>query len=36
LFPDQQTFKKEENRRWEITEAHWDLPIRVVDPNAAE
>jgi hypothetical protein len=33
LFPDQQTFKKEENHRWELTEAHWDLPIRVVDPN---
>ncbi len=36
LFPDQATFKREENYRWEITEAHWDLPIRVVDPNAAE
>jgi hypothetical protein len=33
LFPDQQTFKKDENHRWELTEAHWDLPIRIVDPN---
>lgn len=30
LFPDQVTFKKEENRRWELTANHWDLPIRVV------
>lgn len=36
LFPDQQAFKKEENHRWELTEAHWDLPIRVVNPNAGE
>lgn len=34
LFPDQQTMKREENRRWEITEVHWDLPIRQIDPNA--
>jgi hypothetical protein len=36
LFPDQATMKKEENRRWEITDNHWDLPIREVDPNAPE
>jgi hypothetical protein len=36
LFPDQQAFKKEENRRWELTDAHWDLPIRVVNPAAGE
>ena len=36
LFPDQQTFKKEENHRWELTEAHWDLPIRIVNPNEKE
>jgi hypothetical protein len=36
LFPDQQTFKKEENHRWELTEAHWDLPIHVVTLNEKE
>src|SRR3974390_2661230 len=27
LFPDQATMKREENRRWELTEAHYALPI---------
>jgi hypothetical protein len=27
LYPDQETYKKEEQRRFEILEAHWDLPI---------
>jgi len=36
LFPDQATLKREEQRRWELTEVHWDLPIRQIDPNAAE
>jgi hypothetical protein len=31
LFPDQVTFKREENRRWELTLNHWDLPIHVVN-----
>jgi hypothetical protein len=31
LFPDQETFKKEEQRRFEILLAHWDLPIDDVD-----
>jgi hypothetical protein len=31
LFPDQETFKREEQRRFEILDAHWDLPIREVD-----
>lgn len=35
LFPDRATLKREENRRWELTEVHWDLPIRQIDPNAA-
>lgn len=34
LFSDPQTQKKEENRRWELTENHWDLPIHTVDPHA--
>jgi hypothetical protein len=31
LYPDQATFKREEQRRFEILEAHWDLPIVAVD-----
>jgi hypothetical protein len=31
LYPDQETFKKEEQRRFEILEAHWDLPVRDVN-----
>ncbi len=33
VFPDQATMKREENRRWELTEAHYDLPIHTIDPN---
>jgi hypothetical protein len=33
LFHNQETFKREENRRWQLTEAHYDLPIRQIDPN---
>jgi hypothetical protein len=36
LFPDQETFKKEENRRWELTSNHWDLPIHIVQPGGSE
>ena len=36
LFPDQEAFHREENRRWELTTNHWDLPIHLVNPNAAE
>ena len=36
LFPDQAAMKREETRRWDLTEDHWDLPIRQTDPNAAE
>ena len=31
LYPDQETFKREEQRRFEILQAHWDLPITPVD-----
>ena len=34
LFPDQETYKKEEQRRFEILEAHWDLPVKDVDLDA--
>ncbi len=33
LFPDQETFKREEQRRFEILLAHWDLPVVDVDLN---
>ena len=36
LFPDQETFTREENRRWELTTNHWDLPIHVVKVDAAD
>ena len=31
LYPDQETFKKEEQRRFEILVAHWDLPVNPLD-----
>jgi hypothetical protein len=31
LFPDQDTFRREEQRRFEILVAHWDVPIVAVD-----
>ncbi len=31
LYPDQEMYKKEEQRRFEILDAHWDLPIKDVD-----
>jgi len=34
LFPDQETYKKEEQRRFEILDAHWDLPIKDVNLEA--
>jgi hypothetical protein len=33
LFPDEAAMKRGENRRWELTEAHYDLPIKIIDPN---
>ncbi|HMF92233.1 MAG TPA: hypothetical protein VKL40_16430 [Candidatus Angelobacter sp.] len=32
LWPDHETFKREEQRRFEILEAHWDLPITDITP----
>ncbi len=32
LFPDQETFKREEQRRFEILLAHWDIPVTDVTP----
>ena len=31
LFPDQETYKLEEQRRFEILLAHWDVPVLNVD-----
>jgi hypothetical protein len=36
LFSDQATFQREENRRWELTTNHWDLPIHQVNLNTNE
>jgi len=30
-FPDQDAFKKEEQRRFEILDAHWDVPLNELD-----
>jgi hypothetical protein len=34
LYPNQDTYKREEQRRFEILDAHWDLPIKDVDLDA--
>jgi hypothetical protein len=31
LFPDQETYAREEQRRFEILLSHWDVPIKNVD-----
>jgi hypothetical protein len=31
LWPDQATYGKEEQRRFEILDGHWDVPIKTVD-----
>jgi hypothetical protein len=34
MYPDQDTFQREEQRRFEILDAHWDLPVKTVDFEA--
>jgi hypothetical protein len=34
LFPDQDSYKKEEQRRFEILDAHWDVPMKDFDLDA--
>jgi hypothetical protein len=34
LFPDQTAYAQEEQHRFAILDAHWDLPIKPVDLNA--
>ena len=31
LWPDQETYLREEQRRFEILDAHWDLPVKTMD-----
>ena len=31
LYPDRATFEKEEQRRFEILDAHWDVPLNELD-----
>jgi len=32
LWPDQETYKREEQRRFEILASHWDLPVTDITP----
>lgn len=33
LWPDQQTYKREEQRRFEILLSHWDVPVTDITPK---
>ncbi|MCC6342772.1 MAG: hypothetical protein IT166_11260 [Bryobacterales bacterium] len=33
LWPDRRTFEREEQRRFEILQAHWDLPVTDITPS---
>jgi hypothetical protein len=33
LWPDQETYRREEQRRFEILLAHWDLPVTDITPS---
>ena len=33
LYPDQQAYKREEQRRFEILVSHWDLPVTEITPS---
>ena len=35
LFPDRAALNRDEDRRWELTVNHWDLPIHRIDPHAS-
>ena len=34
LYPDQEKFRKEEQRRFEILDAHWDVPLNELELDA--
>jgi len=36
LFPDQERFKAEERRRFEILDAHWDVPLKDADMDGKQ
>lgn len=36
LYPDQATFGKEEQRRFELLDAHWDVPLNELDLSAPQ
>lgn len=36
LYPDQATFRREEQRRFEILDAHWDVPLNEVNLDTRE
>ena len=36
VFPDRAAFKREDLKRWDLTLAHWDAPIRVIDPHGRQ
>ncbi|MFL6447112.1 MAG: hypothetical protein ACJ746_05425 [Bryobacteraceae bacterium] len=33
LWPDQEAYKREEQRRFEVLLAHWDIPVTEITPN---
>jgi hypothetical protein len=33
LWPDRETYKREEQRRFEVLQAHWDLPVTDITPS---
>jgi hypothetical protein len=33
LYPDQEAYKREEQRRFEILVSHWDLPVTDITPS---
>jgi hypothetical protein len=33
MWPNQETYKKEEQRRFEILLGHWDLPVTDITPK---
>jgi len=33
LWPDQETYRREEQRRFEVLLAHWDLPVTDITPH---
>ncbi len=34
LYPDQDSYRKEEQRRFEILDAHWDVPVKEIGVDA--